>query len=401
MQKLKKTLSSLLVAAVAMGFWAGSSSAENLDIDELSAFMVFPIITGGYPGNELKDTTGDVIIPQQKASTLVTLTNGASDNRLLKIDMISGDPGTGATWQTTSIECELTGRETTTFLFVGAGTGSGKVFVECSDGPDTEGAPVAKFTGLQNGILTVAVMDPFLPATGLRTLGEDVLFGDAIVVDTQAGQAYSFGGIGFQAGQGANTGDKIFAFDGSEYTTFPSVLATNFIAPTDYVNAELILFTLDGTVGNLPVPRAKLGGFAYNDDEVSFDFTYEFDCFDIVSLLDINDNFEYTGGALGLGSVSGHVELVPQPITTPGPDAHDAEFGNADNTRKRGVHGWFVQNVEGTLIPPNEPIKNADSPGVFVSNGPAAWGRPLAQSTTSLVAFPGDEATTLNADVLK
>ena len=234
---------------------AGPEPAQNLDLGELAAALAIPIVTGGQAGNPIKQTVGDIVIRNQTAVTLVTVTNGKP----------------------------------------------------------------------------------------------------------------------------------------------PSVLATNFITPTLAGSAELILFTLDGTVGNLPVPRVKLGGFAYNDDEVAFDFSYEFDCFEIVALDEINANYTFDpDGALGLGSLSGHLELVPQPIAADGPDAHDAEYGDGNNSRKRGVHGWIVQNVEGTLVPANHPIK--DTPPVVVSNGKAAWGRPLAQSTTALIPFLGDDDSTLDAD---
>ncbi len=388
MRKLRNTLA--VACAATVGLWAGQVGAQNLDLDEMAAALAFPMVTGGFKGNEIKDTTGDVVIPEQTAATLITVTNGKSDNITLKVDMISGDRYDGDNWQSTSFDCELTGRETTTFVIVGSGTGNAEVYVECSDGPVTSGAPTALFTNAQNGIVFMAVADE----SGV--VSEDVIFGDAIVADTDGGQAYSFGAIAFQAGEEQNDGDKVYAFDGNEYAQFPSVLATNFIAPTDYVNAELILFTLDGTVGNLPTPMAKLGGFAYNDDEVAFDFSYEFDCFDIVALDEINANYTFDpDGALGLGSLSGHLELVPQPIAADGPDAHDAEYGDGNNSRKRGVHGWIVQNVDGTLVPENHPIY--DTPPVVV-NGKAAWGRPLAQSTTALIPFLGDDDSTLDAD---
>ena len=68
------------------------------------------------------------------------------------------------------------------------------------------------------------------PGSG-AVVSNDVLFGDAVVVDFAAGQAYSFEAIGFQAGQGSNDGDKVYHFDNVEYSKFPAVLATNFIAP--------------------------------------------------------------------------------------------------------------------------------------------------------------------------
>ncbi len=394
-----------LAVATATGFWALPARADNLNIEEAAAALALPIITGGYPGNPIKNTTGDVVVPSQSAVTLATITNLRSSAVRLAVDMISGDPG--GSWDSTSFECELTGRETTTFVFVGSGTGQSEVYVECSDGSDPEGQPVAKYTGLQNGILFVAAADPALPATADGMLSEDILFGDAIVVDKDIPQAYSFGAIGFQAGSDGNDGDKVYRFNGKEYQPFPAVLAANFIAPTDDVRAELILFTLDGTVANPPVPRAKLGMLAYNDDEVFFDLTYEFDCFDIAALEDINPNFQYTGGALGLGSMSGHIQMVPQPIATPTPDSHDAQYGDANNSRTRGVHGWFVQSVEGTLVSAGDPIETA--PSIVLGQAvPAAWGRPLAQSTTGLTPFKGDlvvdgtqGGSVLDADVLR
>ncbi len=166
-----------------------------------------------------------------------------------------------------------------------------------------------------------------------------------------------------------------------------------------FVDAEVgILFTLDGTARNLPTPRVKVAGYGYNDDEVAFDFTWEFDCMDIVDFSDLNANFELKpGSGLGLGSMSGHLELVPQPIVAPGPDTHDAEFGDANNVRRRAVHGWFVQQVDANenLVHPGNPIPGTPAVALPASSN---WGRPLAQSTTSLVPFLQDEDAVLNAD---
>ena len=393
---------------------AGAAHGQALDVSRASSALALPIIIGDHDGNPLKDTRGDVVIKQASAVTLATVTNASSSDVLLKVDMISGDVDDGDTWQSTSFECELTGRETTTFLFTRIPTGflgkdsvpgNSRLYVECSDDGDPEGAPTALFTGVQNGILFIAVADA---ETG-EVKSEDVLIGDAVVIDTFRGQAYSFNAIGFQAGQGQNDGDKVYRFDGQEYAQFPAVLATNFIAPglgdriadpDRDVQAELILFTLDGTVGNLPVPRVKIGGYAYNDDEVAIDLSYEFDCFDVVALDDINANIAYDNdSAVGLGSPVGHLELVPQPIAA-GFDAHDAEYGDSNGSRKRAVHGWLVQNVQnglaGTVLEEDDLIDG--SPDVRVGLIPAAWGRPLDMSTTSLVPFLSDDNATLDAD---
>jgi hypothetical protein len=113
--------------------------------------------------------------------------------------------------------------------------------------------------------------------------------------------------------------------------------------------------------------------------------------------MDLNFLF-VPGNPLGFGSVSGHLQLVSQPVATAN-DAHDAQYGGQpnDNVRNRGAHGWIVQNVARTLLPGNVPIQG--TPGVAVPN-PAAWGRPLAQSTTPLTPFLADLDPTLDADPL-
>jgi hypothetical protein len=399
---LQKTLA--VACATALGLVATSVSAENLDLDEMAAALALPIITDGFVGNPLKDVeSSEVITLNDEAVTLITITNGKSDPIILKVDMISGDvndPETGGNnWQSTSFDCPLTGRETTTFVFKKFNSGAA-VYVECSDldNNDPEGAPKALFTNFKNGILFVAVADP---STGV--ISEDIIFGDAIVVDISDGEAFSFGAIPFQAGSGLNDGDKVYRFDGDEYVKFPAVLATNFLAPTNLdealgeIRAELILFTLDGTVGNIPTPRVKIGGFAYNDDEMPFDFSYEFDCFDIVALEEINANFIFDpDSVLGLGSMSGHIEMTAQIIASTGPDAHDAQYGDGNSVRKRGFHGWIIQKIFGTFVHAGHPI---DAQWMDVSSGgDAAWGRPLAQSTTDLIPFLADDDATLDAD---
>jgi hypothetical protein len=250
----------------------------------------------------------------------------------------------------------------------------------------------------QNGIMFVSVADPTDPR--MPVVSQDVLFGDAIVVDEDAGQAYSFDAIGFQAGQGENDGDRVYRFDGLEYSAFPRGLASNFLAPGadvggNHVQAELILFTLDLTTDSLPLPRVVIGAFTYNDDEEYRDWSHEFDCFEIAALGDIYQSNNYHGPSspLGLGSVSGHLEMYSQASTT-ALDPHDLEFGNDDGIRNRGFHGWLVQNATGVVLAGDQPTPAA--PSVSVTN-PSAWGRPLAASLTELVPNLGDVGPVLAA----
>jgi hypothetical protein len=324
-------LVALLAVLAATGLAPAAAGAQNLELADLAAALTLPVITGGQQ--------------QSPAITLDTVTNGSSRPVLLRVDVISADSagfGDGGRWQSDSFDCLLTGRETTTFLFVASGTGS-TVYVECSTPLATDG-PFAdnKVRGLRaaNGVMFVAAADP---ATG-RTVSQDLIFGDAVVIDIGGGRTFSFGAIPFQAGGGYNNGDKIYSFDGKEYARFPSVLAAQ-------SGGELILFTLDGTTGNPQPPRVALSGLAYGDDGASSDFQLQFDCFDIVA---------------SAGGGAAHLVLVPQPVGTPGTDLHDAQFGDGNNSRRRAVHGW-------------------------------SGGRPLAQGRGSLVPFLGDHDPVLNA----
>ncbi len=391
---------------VVIGTAVGAAAAQNLDLDELASGLALPVVTGGQGPNPIKFTQGDVVVGDDAAITLATITNGKSTPVLVKVDVISGDPAVPGQpidgWQSDSFHCLLTGRETTTFVFVPDPTGFGSiVFVECSTSLATDGQfadNVMLAAKAANGILWVAAADP---ATG-ATVSEDVLFGDAVVVDVALGQAFSFGAIPFQAGQGFNDGNKIYQFDNGEYLRWPNTVATNFIAPDAPVpaaiNAELILFTLDGTTGNTTVPRVALGGIGYDDDESFFDFQHEFDCFDIVALQDISLNFTQPF----LGSIAGHLQLVPQPVATAN-DSHDALYGDGNNARRRPVHGWIVQNVlpGATIVNPNQPATTQPNAlGLAAGVGPVAWGRPLVQSRGALVPFLGDFDPVLDADPL-
>ncbi len=405
--RMQKMMGLALAAMLAMGLAAGPAAADvppwalignNLDLDELAAALALPIVTGGQGPNAIKATQGDVIVLDDSAITLATVTNAASTTIVLKVDAISGDPNAplvgGDSWQSDSFECRLTGRETTTFLIVPAGQGS-ILYVECTD-PSAQARNQVVALKAQNGILWVAAAD----ANG-TVLGSDLIFGDAVVIDLVAGQAFSFGAIPFQAGQGFNDGDKIFRFDGSEYVQWPNVVTTNFIAPSAggqgvVIEAELILFTLDGTTGNPTPPRVGLGGLAYDDDENFFDFQHEFDCFDIVRLADMSLNFLQ---AFNGGSLSGHLQLVPQPLATAN-DVHDAAYGDANNSRRRPVHGWIVQSVRPTapFVAPGQP--NPLQGNAFAVGNNAAWGRPLNQGRDTLLPFLQDLPPVLDADPL-
>jgi len=408
MSRTRKAIGVLIAATATIGLSAGSAGAQNLDINELAAAVALPLITGGQPPNTLKASQGDLILGPGSAISLLTITNGRAASTVLKIDVISGDPNGplgGDQWQSDSFDCLLSGRETVTFLVIPNGPGS-IIYGECSTALAVDGAFANRvFFGADaaNGIFFAAAGQPVAAGNIPPAISEDILLADAVVIDVVQGQAYSFGAIPFQAGTGSNNGDKVYKFDGLEYSKFPASLATNFIAPDTQtptrINAELILFTLDGSVSALAPPRVSIGGLGYDDDEVSFDWEYTFDCFDVVSLTDLSQNF----AQLFLGSLSGHLSFASQQVGSGATDSHDATFGDGNNSRNRGVHGWIVQNVlaNQNVVLPGQPTALPAPPGqpnaIPIAGGPAAWGRPLSQGRTALVPFLSDQDPVLDA----
>jgi hypothetical protein len=365
--------------ALALGV-SGAAVAANLDLDESAAAVAVPVITGGNPG--AYDNGGESV-------TLVTVTNGGPAVRL-HVNVISGDCDyrygyDDDCWQAYNFDCDVTASETVLFVFEPGYEGS-KVSFECGVGDDppfgyeVDREPIA----VENGIMFVTLEDA---ATG-KTLNADQLFADWVVIDFDDGAAFSSGAIAFQGGvPGGGTADRKYRFDGVEYRQFPSALATNFIAPDHDLAAYLILFTLDGTAGN-PPPAAVSIKF-YNDDEVVRSTGWEFDCFTIVELEDIDPRFD----ADALGSPAGHLVATPDLVTFPDL-AHDAQFdgGGVIGVRKTPVHGWLVQTIETDGECVNGMAVNGGGYDCY-SRGEAAWARTLAQSQLPLEPHRGDVPT--------
>lgn len=367
MQSLRCTVG--FAAAVALALCVGGqASAVNLDLDESGAAMALPVITGGAPG--YYDGGSDAV-------TLVTVTNTGPAVRL-HVNLISGDYygsyyGSGNLWQSYNFDCDVTASETVLFVFEPSERGS-VLSYECGTPPLGKTVEHEPFD-LRNGIMFITLEDP---TTG-ATLNSDQLFADWVVIDHGDGAAFSAGAIAFQGGvAGGGTPDRKYRFDGVEYRQFPSAVATNFIAPDYDLSAYLILFTLDGTSGN-PPPAAVSIKF-YNDDEVVRSTGWDFDCFTIVELRDIDPRFD----ADALGSPAGHMVLTPDIVNFPD-IAHDSQYdgGGVLGVRKTPVHGWLVQTIEG--------FNNESS--VERYGGESAWARTLAQSQLPLEPSPGDVPT--------
>jgi hypothetical protein len=354
---LRSKAISFLAAVCAAGLYAGTASA-NLNLNETAAALALPIVT-------------DYVV-RADTLTYMTVTNASSEGLTLAINVIDGDKGNGHRWGASSFTCYVTGRETTLFVFSPDGPGRSKVDFECSQEGANETFPPAA--------LSIPRTEYFNHATGIMfiaveqngvTVSKNVLFGDWVTVDFAAGAAYSAEAISFQGKDPfSQNGDRVYKFDNKEYAAFPALLASNFIAPTTTgIKLEVVLFTLDGTTGQPPVPVSLHYNF-YNDDEVKRDGDYNFDCFTIVDLAVLDSRFL----ANRLGSPAGHFELEPRDVTNANA-AHDNLFGDNNGVRNSPFHGWIVQTVTAPTFPIGQTGQIA---------------RTLAQSVTSHVPAGAD-----------
>jgi hypothetical protein len=368
-----RKLVGILAAVCAVGLQAGTASA-NLDLNETAAALALPIITSSGP----EGTVSRLV--SATALTYMTVTNASSEGLTLAINVIDGDYGRYHSWGASSFSCYVTGRETTLFTFSPDGPGRSKVDFECSATTADENSDPSQ--------LNIRRTEYFNHATGImflaieqsgKTVSKNVIFGDWVAVDYSSGSAYSGEAIGFQGVDPfAQSGDRVYKFNGKEYSAFPQVLATNFIAPNlSGLNAELILFTLDGTVGQAPVPVDIHYNF-YNDDELKRDGEFDFDCFAIIDLARTDSRFLDSR----LGSPAGHLEMEPRDVTN-GNAAHDRLFGDNNGVRNSPFHGWIAEVI----------LKGGSINGGPASAGVAAWARTLAQSVTSHVPAGTDTDT--------
>jgi len=373
MRTLKRTLVSAMAMACVLGV-ATTSMAQNNNLDEVGAALALPVITDW----ETNTVTFNVV------------TNVSSDDLVLHVNVINGYD-----WSAFDFSCYVTASETTLFRFRPLDDYSLRLIFECTNPQTGEAEPEEQTIDVDSGIMFVALEDP----QG-GTVNQNAIFGDSVVVSFEQGYAWSVGAVSFQGivPDAPGVDDRDYRFDGMEYSNFPSVLATNFIAPTSEtarvgIDAELILFTLDGTTGISPGPNARLNIIFYNDDERPFSTSYAFDCFSIVRLTDIDSRFQR--GPAYLDSAAGHMFMTPQ-ITTQTSTTHDFLFDGPasngfDGQRRTPVHGWLVQTIHvGAKVCDFDACGQEEVPR-FENNG--AWARTLNQSTMALSPSTGDVPT--------
>ena len=203
----------------------------------------------------------------------------------------------------------------------------------------------------------------------------NVLIGDFVVMDFD--QGYAFSANAWHVPSLAGSADQNLVFDGTEFAELPRTLAGSFIAPDDDITADLILYTLNGAAG-WPAP-VKVGGVVYDDDEQPLSNVHEYDCFTVVSLIDLFGlSVDRRNGPGGFPYFVGHVSLFA--LFAPG----GYNGATAPPGAVASSLGWIVQTMAdiGDLND-NQPLGHQPNFG-NASAGQSAWARQLLTTQDSV-----------------
>ena len=403
---LKKTLVAVVATALAMGAALSASAGEGgnnkgsgvIDPNTLGAALAMPYLTTPFNGGS-RMTVGSV-------------TNGM-DNRAVNLHVVWIS---GTDWSEINYDCPLTPLETTYFVFEALpGSDNALVTFECSDiGQDyPNGAAtnnvVTRVVNGADGVMFVALecqlgqrcerpMPCEMAGSGecpydapvmvegegvRRTLTNNVLAGDMVVIDFGAGFAFSAPAIHIQGRENLGLGDRNYKFNNmpGEYKEFPSLLTTNYIAPDDSISTELLLFTLDGKTSSSSSISAKVAGFAYDDDENPTSGSIAFDCMTVTAIDESPNGFGLNVTRPFGGHVVGHLELFPAAVARS--DEQELLSYSNDGVRRAPVHGYIIQSIRA-----GGQFDGGEFGGTMAANG--VWARQLTQGTNTVVPIKED-----------
>jgi hypothetical protein len=334
MRKSKLILAGLTMA-LAFGF--GSAKA-GIDLNEVSAFLVYPGVAATMIGN-------------LNVETFLTITNTSSDSIIAHVSFINGNPFDRKYCYECDFDVPMTGLDTETLVLVRV---DGTTQIRNIDTGAIRSC--AQFIGF----VTVDVED-----ADHNVLTDNILLGSEVVVDYAFGSALSVPAISVQGESG--NGDRYFSFDDSEYRKFPSVIGADFIAPNangPLLTADLVLFTLAFDRQFPPLTDCSVIGFDAFENQ--FSNSFQFGCWTIASLEEIDPEFAYPYlGANFENDEHGWLQLTC------------SVYGTGSNgVVAGGVHGAIAQVAgTGAVLRRNAPA------GPALANA-AAWARILFQSGT-------------------
>jgi len=273
----------ILLAACVLALGASMASA-GINSKEVGAVLVYP----EYFATNQNEPGGD----GSDWFTYLTITNDKSSEVNAHIEVIGGVACddcnfdlflTGFQTKRLKLSRELVGSVWATVVYDASPhsyTGTPVILGAC---PERKGFVVAILEYAANG----RVVAP------RRTLGENMLHGDEVVVNILNGSASQVGAIAVQ-GVGPNSGGRGLRFDNQEYAAFPSIVTTDFWAANARVDPRLILFNVDFNThrgpGDNPPSTACSMNFV-NAEERVYSRSFSFGCWSDSRLLDISANF--------------------------------------------------------------------------------------------------------------
>ena len=331
---MRKSKLILAGAAMALAFGFGTAKA-GIDLNEVAAFLVYPgvaAIDGGL-----------------NVETFLTITNTSEDSIIAHVSFINGNPFDPKYCYECDFDVPMTGLDTETLVLVRV---AGTTQIRNLD------TGAIRSCAQYIGFVTVDVED-----SNHNVLTDNILLGSEVVVDYTNGAALSVPAIAVQGESG--NGDRYFAFDGSEYRKFPSVIGGDFIAPdvNGPLNADLVLFTLAFDRQFPPLTDCSVIGFDAFENQ--FSNSFQFGCWTVAPLYQIDPEFAYPYlGANFENDDHGWLQLTCN------------VFGTGTNgIVAGGVHGAIAQYADtGSRL-----RRDAGAPALANA---AAWARILFQSGT-------------------
>jgi hypothetical protein len=259
---------------------------------------VLAVATGAvFAGINSKEVGAVLIYPEYRAETgskdvdtYISVTNDKSTDVIAHVEVI-GD----GVCDDCNFDLPLTGFQTKRLRFNREYVGSGDYATVIYDAsvhsnPNSPSGYPSILTACpeRRGFVVITLEEA--GSSPRLTLGENMLHGDAVIVEVSSGTSSQMGAIAIQ-GVGMNDGDRNLRFDNMEYAAFPSIVTANFWAPNSVVEPRLILFNVNFQTGQWPAPVTHCALNYVNAEEVVFSRNLSFDCWEKLDLRDIAPGF--------------------------------------------------------------------------------------------------------------
>jgi len=313
--------SKLAVLGLVLAIGSGMAFA-GINSKEVGAVLIFPEYRAEYSPN---------------VDTYISITNDKSTAVTAHIEVVGDD-----VCDDCNFDLPLTGFQTKRLRFnrerVGGNSSElyATVIYDASPHSDTGSPYVISACPEKRGFVVVTLEEA--GAEPRKTLGENMLHGDSVVIELEGGTSSQMGAIAVQ-GVGVNDNNRNLKFDNMEYAAFPSIVTANFWAPSEDVEPRLVLFNVDFQTGVPPTTNCAIN--YVNAEEDVFSRNYSFDCWSKIDLRDL------------------------------APGLHEDILGTANGFLwaqcDAGTHGAMVTDLEGNTVNYPYPGESEHSDTLFQS----------------------------------